>query len=431
MIKPLTLPTCHNITLSCCSSPCLSSWLFSWLLAGPCLSVHGVPIYCRRFKGDCRRSKSTCCLFWDKTTQAPVTSTTTSFTDSLEEYIDKLDFSDGGDPLDAQPSYVEKVFVKPSLEHLRLLTKPEDILPSTQGFPSQSSPGFCSTFIISCSTRPGHQCCRNKTEEKLNVSSSSQNKLLGPLVGQTTEEEQEIERSEQTNTTKDDNTSKEKERKTPKYNIQTSFKYAVRARNRRLFNRRAKTIKEPQSVSPTDRGQYTERKEENKATPQSIDFSEKDQTKEFSKPVKSKYENWSKSKSLFKKKTKSTKGPKISTSSTIASTIGAPAKKKPSKIFKNQKKSSLFGRRPRSFDPRKSALCRIVNCGRSPHHKCCTQEEEEHQEVTTTTEAAVTEMTQVSSTFGRVTLQEEYTDKEVVTTENYYFMMKYMKQKVP
>ena len=133
----------------------------------------GVPIYCRRFKGNCRRSKSTCCLFWDKTTPAPTTSTTASITDSLEEYIDELEFSDGGDPLDAQPSYVEEVSVKPSLEHLNLLTESEDTLHSTSDFSSQSSPGFCSTFRISCSTRPDHQCCRNKTEEKLNQSGQS------------------------------------------------------------------------------------------------------------------------------------------------------------------------------------------------------------------------------------------------------------------
>ena len=75
-------------------------------------------------------------------------------------------------------------------------------------------------------------------------------------------------------------------------------------------------------------------------------------------------------------------------------------------------KSSLFWRRPRSFDPRKSALCRIVNCGRSPHHKCCTQEEEEQTQVTSTTEVAVNETTP-----QRVTLKEKYRVEEVVTTD--------------
>ena len=41
---------------------------------------------------------------------------------------------------------------------------------------------------------------------------------------------------------------------------------------------------------------------------------------------------------------------------------------------------------------RKSALCCIVKCGRSPHPKCCTQKKEEQTQVTTTTKAAVTEM---------------------------------------
>ena len=111
-------------------------------------------------------------------------------------------------------------------------------------------------------------------------------------------------------------------------------------------------------------------------------------------------------------KTKTTNGPKISTSSTIASTTGVPVKKKPSKSFKNQKESSLFVGRPRSFDPRKSALCCVVNCGRSPHHKCCTLEQEEQTQVTATTEAAVTETTP-----QRVTLKAEYTIEEVVTTD--------------
>ena len=75
-----------------------------------------------------------CCLFLDKTTPAPTTSTTVTITDSLEEYVDQLEFCDGGDPLDAQPSYVEEVFFKPSLEPLNYLTEPEDISPSTQDF---------------------------------------------------------------------------------------------------------------------------------------------------------------------------------------------------------------------------------------------------------------------------------------------------------
>ena len=112
------------------------------------------------------------------------------------------------------------------------------------------------------------------------------------------------------------------------------------------------------------------------------------------------------------KETKTTNGPKISTSSTTASTTGVPVKKKPRKSFKNQKESSLFGSRPRSFDPRKSTLCGIVNCGRSPHHKCCKQEQEEQTQVTSTTETAVTETTP-----QRVTLKAEYTEEEVVTTD--------------
>ena len=66
------------------------------------------------------------------------------------------------------------------------------------------------------------------------MSSSSRNELLGPLVGQTTEEDQDVERGEKTNTTEDDNTRKEEERK--KFNKQTNFKYAKGAMNRRLIN---------------------------------------------------------------------------------------------------------------------------------------------------------------------------------------------------
>ena len=67
---------------------------------------------------------------------------------------------------------------------------------------------------------------------------------------------------------------------------------------------------------------------------------------------------------------------------------------------------------PEVLHPRKSTLCRIVNCGRSPHHKCCTQKEEEQTQVTSTTEAAVNETTP-----QRVTLKEKYRVEEVVTTD--------------
>ena len=109
IFKSWILTTCYSMTLSWCSI----NWLLFWLLVAPCLSVPGVSIYCSWFKGDCRRTQSMCCLFLDKTTPAPTTSTTVSITDSLEEYVDQLEFSDGGDPLDAQPSYVQEVFVKP------------------------------------------------------------------------------------------------------------------------------------------------------------------------------------------------------------------------------------------------------------------------------------------------------------------------------
>ena len=69
-------------------------------------------------------------------------------------------------------------------------------------------------------------------------------------------------------------------------------------------------------------------------------------------------------------------------------------KKKQSNKIKNKLKSSLFGQRPCSFEPKKSALCCLVSCLGSPHHKCGAQEEEEQPQFTTTTEAAVTEMNQ-------------------------------------
>ena len=74
--------------------------------------------------------------------------------------------------------------------------------------------------------------------------------------------------------------------------------------NRRNINRRAETIKVPQSLSSTDGEQYTEGSVENKATPQSIDFSKKDQTPKISKPVKSMYSKWSKRRSLLTKRLK-------------------------------------------------------------------------------------------------------------------------------
>ena len=77
-------------------------------------------------------------------------------------------------------------------------------------------------------------------------------------------------------------------------------------------------------------GQYTETNEETNGTPQSGDFPKEDQNPELSKLVKSNYAKWSKSRSLFKEKTKTTKQPNIGTSSTLVSTIGVPAKKKSS-----------------------------------------------------------------------------------------------------
>ena len=84
----------------------------------------------------------------------------------------------------------------------------------------------------------------------------------------------------------------------------TNFKYTRGAMNRRNINRRAETIKGPQSLSSTNGEQYTEGSVENKATPQSIDFSKKDQTPKISKPVKSMYSKWSKRRSLLTKRLK-------------------------------------------------------------------------------------------------------------------------------
>ena len=92
------------------------------LVASLSEAVPGIPIYCRRFKGNCKRSTSNCCKYLNESgsiSSTTTTSTTTTTTTAAyeEEYVDELEASDG-DPLDAQPSYVEEVFVKPTLEEL-------------------------------------------------------------------------------------------------------------------------------------------------------------------------------------------------------------------------------------------------------------------------------------------------------------------------
>ena len=175
-----------------------------------------------------------------------------------------------------------------------------------------------------------------------------------------------------------------------------------------------------------EQGRPTEEEEQGAGNSQEIhntsrdtDFTKEKSRSKFSKSVKSKYSGRSKGRSLFNRKSKPTTEANLITSTKIFTTIVPPVKEKQSNKFKDKLKSSLFGSRPRSFDPRKSALCRIVNCGRSPHHKCCKQKEEkkEKPDVTTTTEAAVNEITPALTIFGITTLRDGDVEEDFATPD--------------
>ena len=88
------------------------------------------------------------------------------------------------------------------------------------------------------------------------------------------------------------------------------------------------------------------------------------------------------------------------------------------KAARTRRRVHCLGVVPEVLHPRKSTLCRIVNCGRSPHHKCCTQKQEELQEVITTTESAVTETTQELSMFENATLRDGGVEEDFSATES-------------
>jgi len=299
------------------------------------LGEPGVPIYCRRFKGNCKRIQSSCCKYLDQLGSVTTPATTTTTEEVYEEeYVDELVPGDG-DPLDAQPSYVEEVFVKPTLEELNLVTAPEEPAPVPR--PSQYAPRFCSILKFNCATRSSHPCCRN------------------PLQPDTK-------------------------------------------------TKRPKPVFKPPPVVKEEEPVEEDIKETITAAP--VDLTRKEQRSKFSKPSKSKYSSRSKGRGLFEKKSlkaKPTSKPKLVQSTALTTvTTSKPVKKKPISSLKGKRKSSFFNRRPGGFDRSKSALCRIVNCGRTPRHKCCAQEEEQQvAEVTTTTETP--ETTPESSTFGSTT----------------------------
>lgn len=329
-------------------------------------AVPGIPIYCRRFKGNCKRSNNLCCKYLkdsssDSSTTIATTSTTTTTTTPAyeEEYVDELEASDG-DPLDAQPSYVEEVFVKPTLEELNLVSAPEETSPAPG--PSQYAPRFCSILKFNCATRSGHPCCKNPLQPDVSARRSSSG-LLRP----------------------------------------NSFSPPARKREEEPLKKEPLTEEE----EPIEE---TEGESEESETAPAVEPERKESKSKLSKPAKSKYSSRSKNRSLFGKKSyraKTTRRPKPVKASpaTTASTTAAPIKKKPiGGGIKGKIKSSFFNRRPSGFDPSKSALCRIVNCGRTPQHKCCVRKEEAIEpqavEVTTTTKTPETpETTPEPSTF--------------------------------
>merc|ERR1719175_102958 len=151
--------------------------LLLMLVASLSEAVPGIPIYCRRFKGNCKRSTNLCCKYLkdsssDSSTTTTSTSTTTTTTTAAyeEEYVDELEASDG-DPLDAQPCYVEEVFVKPTLEELNLVSAPEETSPAPG--PSQYAPRFCSILKFNCATRSSHPCCKNPLQPDVSARRSS------------------------------------------------------------------------------------------------------------------------------------------------------------------------------------------------------------------------------------------------------------------
>ena len=335
-------------------------------------AVPGVPIYCRRFKGNCKRSTNLCCKYLNasssgSSTTTPSTTTTTATTAPYEEeYVDELEASDG-DPLDAQPSYVEEVFVKPTLEELNLVSEdPEETSEGTADANTQYAPRFCSILKFNCATRSSHPCCKNPLQPDVSSRRSSSSLFSTP----------------------------------------NSFSSPARRKKEEQL--------EEQEEAEAEEKELTKENDSESEKVNDSGLNKKEEAKnKLSKPTKSKYSFRSKSRSLFGKKpayqTKTTRRPKPTKSTPATSTSSTtltPVKKKPSSGgLKGKIKSSFFNRRPSGFDPSKSALCRIVNCGRTPQHKCCARKEEAIEpqavEVTTTTETPRTpETTPESSTFG-------------------------------
>jgi len=327
-------------------------------------AVPGIPIYCRRFKGNCKRSNNLCCKYLKDSSSDGSTTTTTTTISTItstttaayeEEYVDELEASDG-DPLDAQPSYVEEVFVKPTLEELNLVSAPEETSPAPG--PSQYAPRFCSILKFNCATRSSHPCCKNPLQPDVSARRSSSG-LFRP----------------------------------------NSFSPPARKRE-----------EEPLKEEEEEPIEETEG-ESDESEPAPAGDPDRKEAKSKLKPAKSKYSSRSKGRSLFGKKSyraKTTRRPKpvkSSPATTASTTTPASIKKKPiGGGIKGKIKSSFFNRRPSGFDPSKSALCRIVNCGRTPQHKCCVRKEEAIEpqavEVTTTTETPETpETTPEPSTF--------------------------------
>ena len=332
-------------------------------------AVPGIPIYCRRFKGNCKRSTNLCCKYLkedsssDSSTTTTTSSTTTTTTTAAyeEEYVDELEASDG-DPLDAQPSYVEEVFVKPTLEELNLVSAPEETSPAPE--PSQYAPRFCSILKFNCATRSSHPCCKNPLQPDVSSRRSSSGLFSRP----------------------------------------NSFSPPARKKEEEPLK------EEEEEEKPIEE---TEGESDESETAPAVDPDKKEAKSKLSKPAKSKYSSRSKNRSLFGKKSynrgKTTRRPKpvkSSPATTASTTTTTPIKKKAigGGGIKGKIKSSFFNRRPSGFDPSKSALCRIVNCGRTPQHKCCVRKEEAIEpqavEVTTTTETPETpETTPEPSTF--------------------------------
>ena len=182
------------------------------MVALPSQAIPGIPIYCRRFKGNCKRIKSTCCNYVDQITSSSTTSTTTAYEEEYEEeYVDELEAGDG-DPLDAQPSYVEEVFVKPTMEELNLVSESEEPAPTPPS--SQYAPRFCSILKFNCATRGGHPCYRHplKPEDASRSRFPSLKSNPAPAASKR-EEEPTKENIEETNVTAGDDLTR-KEQKT-------------------------------------------------------------------------------------------------------------------------------------------------------------------------------------------------------------------------